>query len=159
MIKDLVVEKIQLGNPETIKIAIVQSTYHNELNSNMTRYCKEVFLQNSIPEANVAIHYAPGSWELPLLVKKLAATGKYDAIVAFSILVKGDTYHFDMIANEVSRALMNCALDYLIPIGFEVLAVNTLEQAELRAADNNFNKGIEAGNAILKTLKSLQAID
>ena len=158
MIKDLVVEKVELKNSNDIKIAIVQSTYHNELNSNMTHYCKEVFIQNSIPEANIAVHYVPGSWELPLIVKKLASTGNFDAIVAFSIIIKGDTYHFEMIANEVSRALMDCAMDYLIPVGFEVLAVNTMEQAQLRASNDNFNKGIEAGNAILKTLKTLQGI-
>jgi 6,7-dimethyl-8-ribityllumazine synthase len=63
-----------------------------------------------------------------------------------------------MIANEVTRALMNTAINYQLPVGFEILAVNTLEQAEARASNNNYNKGIEAGNAILKTLKTLSEI-
>jgi 6,7-dimethyl-8-ribityllumazine synthase len=158
MIKDLIVEKIDLENPDKLKIAIVQSTYHAELNGNMTDYCQEVLIQNNIPENNIDIYYAPGSWEVPLIVDKLAKTKQFDAIVAFSIIIKGDTYHFDMIANEVTRALMNTAINYHIPIGFEILAVNTLEQAEDRASNNNYNKGIEAGNAILKTLKTLREI-
>jgi len=158
MIKDLVVEKIDLKKPAKLKIAIVQSSYHAELNGNMTRYCHEVLVQNEIPEDNIRVYYAPGSWEVPLLVEKLAKSKRFDAIVAFSILIKGDTYHFDMIANEVAKALMNTMITYQIPVGFEILAVNNLEQAVARASNDNYNKGIEAGNAILKTLKTLREI-
>jgi 6,7-dimethyl-8-ribityllumazine synthase len=158
MIKDLIVEKIDLKKPEKLKVAIVQSTYHTELNNNMTNYCQEVLIQNDLLESNIAVYYAPGSWEVPLIVDKLAKSKRFDAIVAFSIIIKGDTYHFDMIANEVTRALMNTAINYHLPVGFEILAVNTLEQAEARASNNNYNKGIEAGNAILKTLKTLREI-
>lgn len=158
MIKDLIVEKIDLKKPEKLKVAIVQSTYHAELNGNMTNYCQEVLIQNDLLASNIAVYYAPGSWEVPLIVDKLAKSKRFDAIVAFSIIIKGDTYHFDMIANEVTRALMNTAIKYQLPVGFEILAVNTLEQAEARASNNNYNKGIEAGNAILKTLKTLREI-
>jgi 6,7-dimethyl-8-ribityllumazine synthase len=158
MIKDLIVEKIDLKKPEKIKVAIVQSTYHTELNSNMTNYCKEVLIQNGLLESNIAVYYAAGSWEVPLIVDVLAKSKRFDALVAFSIIIKGDTYHFDMIANEVTRALMNTAINYQLPVGFEILAVNTLEQAESRASNDNYNKGIEAGNAILKTLKTLREI-
>jgi 6,7-dimethyl-8-ribityllumazine synthase len=158
MIKDLIVEKIDLKKPEKLKVAIVQSSYHAELNSNMTEYCKEVLIQNELSEDNINVYYAAGSWEVPLIVDALAKTKQFDAIVAFSIIIKGDTYHFDMIANEVARALMNTAINYHLPVGFEILAVNTLEQAEARASNNNYNKGIEAGNAILKTLKTLREI-
>jgi 6,7-dimethyl-8-ribityllumazine synthase len=158
MIKDLIVEKIALKKPAKLKIAIVQSSYHAELNGNMTEYCKEVLIQNDIPENNIAVYYAAGSWEVPLIVDKLAVSKQFDAIVAFSIIIKGDTYHFDMIANEVARALMNTMINYHIPIGFEILAVNTFEQAVARASNDNYNKGIEAGNAILKTLKTLREI-
>jgi 6,7-dimethyl-8-ribityllumazine synthase len=158
MIKDLIVEKIDLKNPEKLKIAIVQSSYHAELNGNMTEYCKEVLIQNDILENNINVYYAAGSWEVPLLVDKLAKSKQIDAIVAFSIIIKGDTYHFDMIANEVARSLMNAMINYHIPVGFEILAVNTMEQAEARASNNNYNKGIEAGNAILKTLQTLREI-
>lgn len=159
MIKDLVVEKIDLKKPNKLKVAIVQSTYHAELNGNMTSYCQEVLIQNDIPAENIAIYYVPGSWEVPLIVDKLAKSKQFDAIVAFSIIIKGDTYHFDMIANEVAKSLMNTMIEYHIPVGFEILAVNTLEQAQARASNDNYNKGIEAGNAILKTLKTLREID
>lgn len=156
MIKDLVIERIAINKAENLKIAVVQSTYHAELNASMTEYCKAVLLENHILEENIKVYHASGSWELPLIVKRAAKSKQFDAIIVFSILVRGDTYHFDMIANEVARALMDIMLEYHIPIGFEVLAVNSLEQAMARTADNNYNKGIEAGNAVLKTLQTLQ---
>lgn len=159
MIKDLEVKKISLNHPEKIRIAIVQSSYHAELNGNMTEYCTEVLLKNGILENNISVYFAPGTWEVPLLVRKVANTKKYDAIVAFGIIIKGDTYHFEMIANETARSLMETAVKKEIPVGFEILAVNTAEQAKKRASRDNYNKGIEAGNAVLETLKALQIIE
>jgi len=158
MKKNLDTKRVPLENPENVKVAIVQSEYHSELNGNMTEYCKEVLLQNGILEKNILVYFAPGSWEVPLVVSKVASSGKYDAIVAFGIVIKGDTYHFEMIANEVARSLMEISVRNEIPVGFEVLAVNNLKQAEDRASRNEYNKGIEAGNAILLALNTLRSI-
>jgi len=100
----------------------------------------------------------PGSWEIPLIAQTVAKTKKYDAIVAFGVIIKGDTYHFDMIANECTRALMQLSLDYSIPVAIEVLAVNNLKQAQERASQNEQNKGIEGALAALKTLQTLHNI-
>ncbi|MSP28509.1 MAG: 6,7-dimethyl-8-ribityllumazine synthase [Methylococcales bacterium] len=158
MIKDLIVEKIDLKKPDKLKIAIVQSTYHAELNGNMTEYCKEVFIQNDIPEDNINVYYAAGTWEVALITEALAKTKRFEAIVAFGIIIKGETYHFDLIADETARALMNTMINYQIPVAFEILAVYHYDQAAARASNNEYNKGIEAGNAILKTLKTLREI-
>ena len=155
MKKELTIKKILLENSEKIKIAIVQSSYHSELNENMTEYCKNTLIQNGILDENIAVYLAPGSWEIPLIAQKVANSNQYDAIVAFGVIIKGDTYHFEMIANEVSRALMDIAVRHEIPIGFEILAVNNLEQAKARASRNEFNKGTEAGNAVLAALGTL----
>ena len=158
MIKDLMVEKIDLKKPAKLRIAIVQSTYHAELNGNMTNYCREVFIQNNIPEENIDVYYAAGTWEVALITDALAKSKRFDAIVAFGIIIKGDTYHFDLIADETARALMNTMINYQIPVAYEILAVYHYDQAVARASDNEYNKGIEAGNAILKTLKTLREI-
>lgn len=159
MIKGLVCKQVNLAQPELIKVAIVQSSYHFELNANMTEYCTETLVNNNLLRENISVFPAPGSWEVPLIVKKLAATKKYDAIVAFGIIIKGDTYHFDTIANETARSLMETSIAYEIPVGFEILAVYNLAQAESRASKDNYNKGIEAGNAILEAIASLRSIN
>jgi 6,7-dimethyl-8-ribityllumazine synthase len=159
MIKDLVAEKIDLKKPAKLRMAIVQSTYHAELNGNMTNYCREVFIQNDIPEDRINVYYAAGTWEVALIAEALAKTKRFDAIVAFGVIIKGDTYHFDLIADETARALMNTMINHQIPVAFEILAVYHYDQAIARASDNHYNKGIEAGNAVLKTLKTMREIE
>lgn len=158
MIKNLRAELIKINKSEKIRVAIIQSTYHEQLNRNMNDYCKEVLIQNGLKEENISTYYAPGSWEIPLIAKRAFEILDFDAIVTFGIIVKGQTYHFDMIANEVGRALMNLSLEYMKPIALEVLAVNTEQQAIDRASRNNKNKGIEAANGILKYFRTIEEV-
>lgn len=141
-----------------LKIAIVRTNYHVDLLDNLESYAKKTLIAANVKEENIDTLTAPGSWEVPLLVEKAAETKKYDAIIAFGVIVKGETYHFDLIANEVARALMDLSLDYGIPVGFEILAVYEKKHAEARAGKNNHNKGIEAANAVLQTIQSLNQI-
>jgi 6,7-dimethyl-8-ribityllumazine synthase len=143
---------------EKAKVAIVRTEYHKGLLDNLEEYCINTLRQHGVREENIKIFTAPGSWEIPLLVQAAAKSKKFDAIITFGIIVKGETYHFDMIANECARAIMQLSLDYSIPIAIEVLAVNTLEQAEERAGKNNKNKGIEGAIAVLKVLSTLSKI-
>ena len=136
-------------------IAIIRTDYHDEWNSNLVKYCTETLLANNVPQNNITIVSVPGSWEIPLMAQKLAKSGNYDAIVTFGIIIKGDTHHFDMIANEVARALMQLSLDYSIPIALEILAVYKTEDAVKRAGDNEYNKGIEGATTILSMLQKL----
>jgi len=140
------------------KIAIIRTDYYVELNDNLEKACKETLFQNGISTENIKTFTAPGSWELPLIAQAVAKSGEFNAIITFGIIVKGDTYHFDMIANECARALMQLSLDYSIPVAIEVLAVNNLKQAEKRASRDDKNKGIEGAMAVLKALQSLDGI-
>jgi len=158
-LKDLKVEIVKISNPESRKIAIIQSSYYSELNQNMTDFCKETFIRNGIIGTNIHTFLAPGTWEIPLLTKKALDKGIYDAIVTFGVIVKGQTYHFDMIANESGKALMELSVEYKTPIALEVLAVMTEDQAIKRASRDNFNKGIEAANAMLKAIRTLEEIE
>ena len=74
------------------------------------------------------------------------------------VIVKGATFHFELIANEVTSALMSLSIDNHTPVAFEILAVNDIKHAEERAAQNEFNKGIEAANAVLQTIRALHSI-
>jgi len=141
-----------------LKIAIVRTNYYETLNKNLEEHCRSTLMKQGVLKENIQTFIAPGSWEIPLLTQAIAKTKKFDAIVAFGIIVKGETYHFNMIVNECARALMRLSLDYSIPIAIEVLAVFNIVQAEERASDNNKNKGIEGAMAVLKTLKTLRQI-
>lgn len=138
-----------------VKIAIVRPMYHNALNSNLEKYCIATLLENGVEDKNIQSFLVPGSWEIPLMVQSIAESKKFDAIVAFGVIVRGETHHFDMIANEVSTALMQLSLEYSIPVAMEVLAVYDIKDAQKRAGNDEYNKGIEGAAAALKMLEAL----
>ncbi len=139
-------------NPANIRIAIIRTDYHQELNDNLEKHAKNTLLDAGVHEENIEIFNAPGAWEIPFVAKVAAESKKFDAIITFGIIVKGETYHFEMIANECARALMQLSQDYKMPVAIEILAVFEKAQAEARAGDNDHNKGIEGAQAVLKAL-------
>ena len=136
------------------RVALVVSTYHNELTESMAEECRKVLESYGLQKENITVITAPGSWELPLIVQHCAKKKIYDGIVTFGVLLKGETYHFDMIANEVARALMQTSLTYELPVIFEVLAVYDIEDATKRAT-GVYNKGIEAAHALVHAIRTL----
>ncbi len=141
-----------------LKIAIVRTNYHVELVNNLEAFARGTLITAGVTEKNIKTFMVPGAWEVPLLVKKAAESKKFDAIIAFGVIVKGQTHHFDLIANEVASALMQMSLDYSIPVAFEVLAVYDKSHAVVRSGQDTNNKGIEAANAVLLTLLSLNTL-
>lgn len=159
MIKKLQ-SNIQLDKAFTkkLKIAIIRTDYHQLLNDNLENYCRATLMENGVVQSAVQTFVVPGSWELPLMVQKIAKSKKFDAIIVFGIIVRGETHHFDMIANEVGRALMQLSLDYSIPVALEVLAVYKIKDANVRAGKDSHNKGIEGATAVLKMLTALHKV-
>lgn len=143
---------------EKLRIAIVRTDYHQEFNDNLEKHCRQTLQHHGVTENKIKTFVAPGSWEIPLIVQALAKSEKFDAIVAFGVIIKGETYHFEMISNECARALMQLSLDYSLPIAMEVLAVYDTAQAEARAADYPKNKGVEGALAVLKALNTIKEI-
>lgn len=148
--------KLDLFNNK-LKIAIVRSNYYSQLTKSLEKACKEYLISSGVKMENIKTFEVPGSWEIPVLIKKIAVSKKFDGIIAFGIIVKGETYHFEMIANQCGRALMNISLEFNIPVTFEVLAVYNLDQAVKRSS-GKLNKGIEAARTLLETIKELKRI-
>ncbi len=141
-----------------IKIAIVESSFRREISDNLEKNCLSTLFKEGLKKEQIDIFKVPGSLEIPLVVKKLAKARKYQAIITFGAIVKGDTYHFEQIANEVARACMDISLQYEIPVIFEVLAVYLLKDALIRATRKNENKGVEAAQTALEMIKMLSKI-
>lgn len=140
---------------QKLKVAIVKSLYHKDLTQSLEKSCREYLLTSGVK--NITTFEAPGAWEIPLIVKKIAETKKFDGIIAFGIIIKGETYHFELLANECARALMDISLKFNIPITFEILTTYNLEQAKKRSI-GKYNKGIEATKALLETIKTLSKV-
>lgn len=140
-----------------LKIAIVKSNYYQDLTESLEEICREELISCGVLTSNIKTFNVPGSWEIPLITKKVALSKKYDGIIVFGIILKGETHHFEAIASESSRALMDISLEFNIPVTFEILAVYNLEQAKRRSI-GKYNKGIEAAKTLLATIEELSKI-
>ena len=154
--------KVIEGNiaaPEA-RVAIVVARFNSFINENLVDGALDVLKrQGLIPEEQITLVRVPGAVEIPLAVKKLAKSGKVDAIVALGCVIRGDTYHFELVANENSKGMAQVMLEYEIPVAFGVLTTDNVEQAIQRAGTKAGNKGAEAALSALEMINVLKNLD
>jgi 6,7-dimethyl-8-ribityllumazine synthase len=114
--------------------------------------------RHGVTDDNITIVRAPGAWELPLVAKKLIATGKYDAVIALGAVIRGGTPHFDFVAGECAKGLGVVSLDSDIPVSFGVLTVDSIEQAIERSGTKAGNKGADAAMVAIEMISLLKAV-
>jgi 6,7-dimethyl-8-ribityllumazine synthase len=107
----------------------------------------------------VVVSWAPGAFELPLVARSLAASGRVDAVVALGAVIRGDTGHYDFVAGECAAGLQRVQLDTGLPVVFGVLTTDTVEQALVRSLPDETNKGAEAARTALGTVAVLRGIE
>jgi 6,7-dimethyl-8-ribityllumazine synthase len=133
------------------KVVIVCSKWYGEISQSMTKRCVEVLLAGGCHAPQV--HILPGCLEIPLAVRRLMKREPdVEAVVVFGVIVKGDTYHFDIVKDQTMSGLERVGFECDVPIINEILPVNTIEDAKKRAGDDDKNKGIEAGIATLEII-------
>ncbi len=133
------------------KIGIVVGLFNRDLTESLEKKCIATLKSAGISEDSITAVSVPGAFEIPLACQRLAKQKKYAVIIALGVIIKGDTYHFELVANECARGVMEGMLKYDIPIVFEVLA-GSREDMEKRCRDDEYNKGIEAANIALRLL-------
>lgn len=138
-----------------IKIAIVSGAFWEEIVVNLEKHCIATLEKRGVNKNNITIVRVPGSFEIPLLVKKIAKQKIYDAIITFGAIHKGKTYHFELVANECARACMDLSLEFEVPVIFEVLAVYNIQDAYDRSTQVKDNRGVEAAEAAWKMIETL----
>jgi len=106
-------------------------------------------------DKNIEIAKAPGAFEIPLVVKRMAQSGKYDAIIALGAVIRGGTPHFEYVAGECTKGLANVMMEFDVPVAFGVLTVDTIEQAIERAGTKAGNKGVEATLSVIEMVNLL----
>lgn len=114
--------------------------------------------RHGVSESNITIIRVPGAWELPLIAKKLVATGKYDAIIALGAVIRGGTPHFDYVAGECAKGLGVVSLESGLPVSFGVLTVDSIEQAIERSGTKAGNKGSDAALVAIEMISVLKAV-
>ncbi len=127
-----------------MKFGIIVSRFNNLVTDKLLEGAIDALKSYGGEEENIDIVRVPGSFEIPLLAHKMAASKQYDALVCLGAVIRGDTPHFDYIAEAVTTGIGNAILEHRVPISFGVLTTNNLEQAMERAGTKTANKGFEA---------------
>ena len=140
------------------RIGIVVSRYHERITSRLLDGARRCIAQAGIAGTDVDVVWVPGAFELGAAAAALVGTGRYAALVALGVVVRGETPHFDFVAGEASRALGSLASTHALPIGFGLLTVDTIEQALARAGGAAGDKGFEAADAAIRTADVLRQV-
>jgi 6,7-dimethyl-8-ribityllumazine synthase len=142
------------GEPEGRgrRVVVVASRFNESITTALAEGAVSALIGKGVALDDVDVLWVPGAWELPVAVRRALATGRYDAAVAVGAVIRGDTPHFDIVANESSRGLMEAARDFDVPVTLGLLTTDNLAQAESRAGGDHGNKGEDAALAALELL-------
>jgi 6,7-dimethyl-8-ribityllumazine synthase len=133
-----------------LRFGIVVSRFNNFITDRLLAAAVDALERAGAADGDVDVMHVPGAFELPLAAKKMAATGRYDALIAIGCVLRGATSHYDYVCSETARGLQLAQMDSGLPIMFCVLTCDTLEQAIDRAGLKSGNKGFEAGLAAIE---------
>ena len=141
------------------KLAIAASRFNRVVTDPLVAGAVEELRRHGVAEGDVDLAWVPGAFELPLVAERLAASGRYAAVVAIGAVVRGATPHFDHVAGQAAAGLAAAARSTGVPVAFGVLTCDTMEQAFDRAGGKAGNKGAEAALCALEMAGLLEAID
>jgi len=133
-----------------LKFAIVVSRFNEVVTTRLLEGALDCLFRHDVQKEDVEIFWTPGSFEIPVTAKKLAQTGKYDAIICLGCLIRGDTPHFDFLSAEVTKGVAQVSLEHTLPVIFGILTADTLEQAFERSGAKQGNKGFQAALSALE---------
>ncbi|ERI06186.1 6,7-dimethyl-8-ribityllumazine synthase [Aneurinibacillus aneurinilyticus] len=133
-----------------LRIGIVVGRFNEFITSKLLGGALDALKRHGVEENNVEVAWVPGAFEIPLFVKKMAESGKYDAVIALGTVIRGSTPHFDYVCNETAKGVASIGLSTGVPAIFGVLTTDTIEQAIERAGTKAGNKGWEAAAAAIE---------
>ena len=141
-----------------LRFALVASRFNSFIVDRLVEGAVDAIVRTGGDPDAIRVVKVPGAFEIPLVAKKLASSGKYDAVVCLGAVIRGSTPHFDYVAAEVSKGVAQVGMDTGVPVSFGVLTTDTLEQAVERAGAKAGNKGSDAALAAVETVNLLRAM-
>jgi 6,7-dimethyl-8-ribityllumazine synthase len=132
------------------RVAVVAARFNEAVTSKLVEGALAGLAQHGVSEDAVEVAWVPGAFEIPLVARRFAMSGRFDAVICLGAVIRGETAHFELVANEAARGIMQVSLETGVPLIFEVLATESLAQAEARAGGTHGNKGWEAAEAALE---------
>ena len=145
-------------NAKGFRFGLVVSRYNHFITERLLEGALDALMRHGGKEENIEIVRVPGSFEIPLLAKQMATSGRFDAVICVGALIRGGTIHFDVLSAEVTKGVAQAALETGVPITFGVITTDTLEQAIERAGTKMGNKGWEAAESAIELVNLLKAV-
>lgn len=141
-------------NGKKLTIGIVQARFNEPVTNALAQACMAELIALGVPEKNIALVRVPGALEVPVALMAMAEKSRYDALVALACIIRGETYHFELVANESGAGVSRVALDYQLPIANAILTTENLEQALARQTE----KGRDAARVAVEMANLLEEI-
>lgn len=142
-----------------LKFGIIVGRFNEFIGSKLLSGAIDALVRHGVDENDIELAWTPGAFEIPLVAKKMAKTGKYDGVICLGAVIRGATPHFDYVSNEVTKGVASVSLETEVPVVFGVLTVDTIEQAIERAGTKAGNKGFEAGVTAIEMANLLKGIE
>ncbi len=141
-----------------IRIGIVVARFNEFITSKLLSGAEDALVRHGVKEENIDTAWVPGAFEIPLIAKKMAESGRYDAVIALGSVIRGATSHYDYVCSEVSKGVANVALQSGVPVMFGVLTTENIEQAVERAGSKAGNKGAECATGAIEMINLIRQL-
>ena len=142
-----------------LRVGIVAARFNDFIVERLLAGAIDTLMKHGASSTDIDIVRVPGAFEMPLAVKKLAARGRYDALIALGCVIRGATPHFEYVAGEASRGIGQAGLAHDVPVGFGLLTVDTIEQAIERAGTKAGNKGADAAMSAIEMATLMRQLE
>jgi 6,7-dimethyl-8-ribityllumazine synthase len=146
-------------NARGLRFGIVASRFNDFIVDRLLAAAVDTLVKHGVATTDIVVVRVPGAFETPLAIKKLAASGRYNALIALGCVIRGATAHFDYVAGAASNGVAQASVAHEIPVGFGVLTVDTIEQAVERAGTKGGNKGVDAALAAIQMATVLRQLE
>src|SRR3954452_24843708 len=146
-------------SPPSGRFAIVAARFNAMIAEPMLAACRDTFARHGVSEDRIDVAWVPGSFEIPLVARKLAETGRYAAVICLGAVIRGETGHYDHVAGQAAGGVLQAGLSTGVPVIFGVLTTDTVEQALNRAGLKSGNKGVDAALAAIEMVNLLRRIE
>jgi 6,7-dimethyl-8-ribityllumazine synthase len=148
----------QFSLPRSARIAIAAARFNAEIVDQLLADCMRRLNENGLADNRIDAMRVPGSFELPVACKAFCKTGKYSAVIALGVIIRGETPHFELVAEQCAAGLINVGLEFSLPVIFGVLATNNEKQARARTRGPHSFTGINAADAACEMIETLKNI-
>ena len=144
---------------QNMKVALVAARFNEFIPTKLSGGARDGLTRHGVQEEDISLAWVPGAFEIPLIASKMAASGKYDAVICLGAVIRGSTSHYDYVCAEVSKGIAQVSLQSQVPVLFGVLTTDTIEQAIERAGTKAGNKGYDCALSAVEMVNLIREVE